>query len=124
MNFVFHSSDLFSAVLVVSMVSIMENNKNEDTLIFYIIEHGITNEHQQKFKDLVGKYPNSKVVFIPMPNINEKFGLGLKQIKSIWLFDSYCRLFLGTLLPDDVDRVLYLDCDTLCTGSLHNYFQN
>ena len=53
MNFVFHSSDLFSAVLVVSMVSIMENNQKEESLVFYIIEHGITKEHQQKIKDLV-----------------------------------------------------------------------
>lgn len=29
---------------------------------------------------------------------------------------------MGTLLPDDVDRVLYLDCDTLCNGSLHDFY--
>ena len=122
MNFVLHSSDLFSAVLVVSMVSIMDNNKDEKALDFYIIEHDISEEHKQMIRELEKKYHNATVHFIPMPNINEKFGLGLKQIKSIWLFDSYCRLFLGTLLPESVDRVLYLDCDTLCTGSLHDFY--
>ena len=47
MNFVLHSSDLFSAVLVVSMVSIMDNNKDEKALDFYIIEHDISEEHKQ-----------------------------------------------------------------------------
>lgn len=122
MNFVLHSSDLYSAVLVVSIVSIMDNNKQEKTLVFYIIEHDISDEHKLMIRETVEKYPNAIVHFIPMPNINEKFGLGLKQIKSIWLFDSYCRLFLGTLLPESVERVLYLDCDTLCTGSLHDFY--
>lgn len=122
MNFVLHSSDLYSAVLVVSIVSIMDNNKQEKALVFYIIEHDISDEHKLMIRETVEKYPNAIVHFIPMPNINEKFGLGLKQIKSIWLFDSYCRLFLGTLLPESVERVLYLDCDTLCTGSLHDFY--
>lgn len=122
MNFVLHSSDLFSAVLVVSMVSIMENNKEEDELNFYIIEHGISEAHQQKIVSMANSYSNAHVHFIPMPDVNEKFGLGLKKIKSIWLFDSYCRLFLGTLLPSSVERVLYLDCDTICNGSLHDFY--
>lgn len=122
MNIVLHSSDLFSAVLVVSMVSIMENNKDEQRIDFYIIEHEISEKHKGMIAGMVEKYPNSFVHFIPMPDINIKFGLGLKMIKSIWLFDSYSRLFLGTLLPSDIERVLYLDCDTLCNGCLHDFY--
>lgn len=122
MNIVLHSSDLFSAVLVVSMVSVMENNKDEQKIDFYIIEHEISEKHKKMIMGMVDKYPNSFVHFIPMPDINTKFGLGLKMIKSIWLFDSYSRLFLGTLLPADIDRVLYLDCDTICNGSLHDFY--
>ena len=42
MNIVLHSSDLFSAVLAVSMVSILENNKEEQNLNFFVIEHEIS----------------------------------------------------------------------------------
>lgn len=122
LNIVLHSSDLFSAVLAVSMVSILENNKNENSINFYIIEHGISASHQKKIKEMVDGYPNAHLSFIPMPDINKDFGLGLKMIKSIWLFDSYCRLFLGSLLPDSVERVLYLDCDTLCNGRLREFY--
>lgn len=118
MNIVYHSSDSFVPVLGVSMVSIMENNRDTDCITFYIIENKWTDEHKNTVKDMVAGYGNAKVVYIPMPDINKQFGLGLKQIKSIWLFDSYSRLFLGTLLPKSVDRVLYLDCDTLCHASL------
>lgn len=122
MNIVLHSSDLFSAVLAVSMVSILENNRQEDKINFFIIEHAISEKHKESLEEMVANYPNANITFIPMPDINEKFGLGLKMIKSIWLFDSYCRLFLGTLLPQHFDRVLYLDCDTLCNGSLSDFY--
>lgn len=122
MNIVLHSSDLFSPVLSVSIVSILENNKEEKEINFYIIEHNISIDHQAMVERMVKHYPNAFIVFIPMPDVNQEFGLGLKMIKSIWLFDSYCRLFLGTLLPKDVERVLYLDCDTLCCGSLRKFY--
>lgn len=122
MNIVLHSSDLFSAVLAVSMVSILENNKEEQNLNFFVIEHEISESHKEALSMMVSKYNNANLIFIPMPDINNQFGLGLKMIKSIWLFDSYCRLFLGTLLPENVERVLYLDCDTLCNGSLREFY--
>ncbi len=58
-----------------------------------------------------------KIFFIPMPDMIKDFDLHLKLIKKKWLFDSYCRLFLGTLLPK-IDRVLYVDADTLCNGDI------
>lgn len=122
MNVVFHSSDYFSPVLSVSMVSILENNRDLDKISFYVIENKITEEHKQMLKAMVDSYTNGQLIFIPMPDINKNFNLGLKMIKSIWLFDSYCRLFLGTILPKSVERVLYLDCDTLCHGSLQEFY--
>ena len=53
-----------------------------------------------------------------MPDINKSEHLHLKKIKGKWIFDSYCRLFLDKLLPEEVEKVLYLDGDVLNTGSL------
>ena len=121
MNIVLHSSDSFSSVLAVSMVSVLENNPKEK-IDFYVIEHGITDRHKRMIEQMVLKYPNGRISFVPMPDINKQYKLGLKQIKSTWLFDAYCRLFLGSILPDDVDRALFLDCDTLCNGSISEFY--
>ena len=53
-----------------------------------------------------------------MPDINKSEHLHLKKIKEKWIFDSYCRLFLDKLLPEEVEKVLYLDGDVLNIGSL------
>lgn len=121
MNIVYHCSNSFVPVLSVSIISILENNKNCENLIFYIIENHISNENKIRLNMMIKNY-HRKVIFIPMPDMNKDFKLGLKIIKKNWLLDSYSRLFLGTILPETVERVLYLDCDTLCNASLKDLY--
>lgn len=117
MNIVYHASDSFAKVTGTSIVSIFENNKDVDEITVYIIEKNFSEENKQKMNKMADKYGRN-IIFIPMPNINETENLQLKKIKEKWIFDSYCRLFLDKLLPETVDRVLYLDGDVLNVGSL------
>lgn len=121
MNIVFHCSNSFVPVLSVSIISILENNQNCDNIVFYIIENHISEENKMQLNMMVKNYQR-ELVFIPMPDMNKDFKLGLKIIKSNWLLDSYSRLFLGSILPNSVERVLYLDCDTLCNAPLDKFY--
>ena len=51
MDVVYHCSDSFSQVLAVSMVSVMENNKNMDGITFYVLEMHMSEENKQKLKE-------------------------------------------------------------------------
>lgn len=117
MNVVYHSSDSFTPVLAVSMVSIMENNKDMDDITFYVLEKKISEANKQKLKGMVASYGRN-LVLIPMPDMQKEYDFPIAKVRKKWILDSYCRLFLGTILPKDVERVLYLDCDTICHGSL------
>lgn len=35
---------------------------------------------------------------------------------------SYARLFISSLLPNDIDKVLYIDCDIIFNGSIFNFY--
>ena len=122
MNIVYHASDSFAKVTGTSIISIFENNKDADDITIYIIEKKFTDVNKKKMKELADRYAR-KIVFIPMPDINEREELGLKKIKDKWIFDSYCRLFLDKLLPESVDKVLYLDGDVLNTSSLKELWE-
>lgn len=122
MNIVYHASDSFAKVTGTSIVSIFENNKDADDITIYIIEKKFTDVNKKKMKELADKYAR-KIEFIPMPDINEIEDLRLKKIKEKWIFDSYCRLFLDKLLPESVDKVLYLDGDVLNTSSLKELWE-
>jgi len=120
-NVVYHSSDLFASVLCVSLSSLFENNKNIETMQVFIIEHNISSTNKNKLLELTAGY-GRMLQFIPMPDIRSKYCLKIVELKSssnVWRYDSYCRLFLGTLLPSAIDKVLYLDSDTIINASIY-----
>lgn len=117
MNVTYHSSDSYCPVLGTSIVSLLENNKSFDSIRIFVIEEKISEKNKDKLKTMVDSY-GREIVFIPMPDVNKTQNLGLKAVRSGWIFNSYCRLYLDQILPDDVDRVLYLDSDVLVLGDL------
>lgn len=117
LNVVYHSSDLFSPVLGTSIVSLFENNKVFNDIEVFVFENKISEKNKNRLNSLADKY-HRKLVFIPMPDINKVENLGMKSIKDNWMFDSYCRMFLDNYLPEDINRVLYLDSDVLVVDSL------
>ena len=121
MNVVYHCTDNYAFITGTSIVSLFENCKDIDEINVYIIENGFSTETKNKYLDLAAKY-GRKMFFIPMPDVNSKYQLGLTSIKKKWLFDSYSRLFLDTILPP-MDRVLYLDGDTLVLHSLKELWE-
>lgn len=118
MNIVYHSSDLFAPVLGTSMVSVFENNKSFDEIHIYVFDNVITEESKNKLCDLAEEY-NRNVHFLPMPDMNNDFRLGLTDVGHAgWFYNSYMKLYLDELLPGNVNRVLYLDSDILVVDDL------
>lgn len=115
MNVFYFTSDLFASVLAVSMISLMENNKEAAEINFYIINDGITEENKKQLTLMAESYGRN-LMYIAAPNPSELFGFQFKN--KYQMGHSYVRMGVGSLLPDTVDRVLALDSDTLVTGNL------
>ena len=123
MNVAYHLTDNYAKISGTSIVSLFENNKDVDEINVYLIENGFTQKTKDKFTELANKY-GRKIFFISLPDLNgEGYDLGLVSIKKKWMFDSYSRLFLDRLLPEDVDRVIYLDGDVLVLDSLKSLWE-
>lgn len=117
MNIAYHSSDSYSPVLGTSIVSLLANNKDIDEINIYVIEDHISEQNKRRLNDMVTQY-NRTLFFIPMPDMNKSQNLGLKEVRSDWIFNSYCRLYLDQILPENVEKVLYLDSDVLVLDNL------
>ncbi len=123
MNVAYHLTDNYAKISGTSIVSLFENNKDVDEINVYLIENGFTQKTKDKFIKLANTY-GRKIFFIPLPDLNGKgYELGLVSIKKKWMFDSYSRLFLDRLLPEEVERVIYLDGDVLVMGSLKKLWE-
>lgn len=101
----------------VAMISICENNRDID-ICFHIvvtINQGVTLESFYELREIALKY--DKKVFLyqitegVLPKENHKM---ISHVTKT----TYSRFYLSDLLPESVDKVLYLDCDIICQGSL------
>lgn len=115
-HIVYASDDRFAEILGVSLVSLFENSKDMDDIIVYILDSGITDENKQKLLSVCKSYKRSEAVFIPGKNISEKLSMNVAVDRGS--LSQYSRLFVSSDLPQELSRVLYLDCDIVVKKSI------
>ncbi len=121
MYVIYHSSDSFASVTGVSMVSLFENNKGMDHIHVLYIERGMSEENKKILLGIAEQY-GRELEFMEMPNWSERLNINLRSSKKGWLGFGYNRLFLTEYLPEDIDRVLYLDSDTVIERPLDDFW--
>ncbi len=112
MYVIYHSSDSFASVTGVSMISLFENNRKTDRIHVLYIQRGMSEKNKQTLLEIAEKY-GRELEFMEMPDWSERLNIHLRSSKKGWLGFGYNRLFLTEYLPEDVDKVLYLDSDTV-----------
>lgn len=114
-NIVYCSSDLFSEVCAVSIVSLFENNKDVIDIVVYIIEDHISEQNKVRLLSIAQRY-SRRIVFIPMQLPSDFYH------DERFTFDSvgrtYGRMILGDVLPLDIHKVISLDSDTMVLGDI------
>ena len=118
-NICISSDDNYSQYAGVVIASILANAKDSDNLYFYILDGKIRKENKDKILTL----KSIKDCEISFVDIDEK---KFELYKDIATHDyvsiaTYYRLKLGELLPD-IDKIIYLDCDTIVNTSLSDLF--
>lgn len=112
---VYASDDRFAEILGVSMVSLYENSRDMDAIAVYILDGGITNENRGKLLSVAAGYGRTEPKFIAIGNI-VKFQMDVTTDRGSLI--QYARLFISSVLSEDLERILYLDCDTVINRSV------
>ncbi len=100
----------------VLMVSLFENNKNEH-IKMHILGYHLSDKDKQDLIDITNEYHNEIKFYDIDENIFKDF-----PISDQWPLVIYFRLILPELISKETSRVLYLDCDIICRGSLHEFY--
>ena len=104
------SDDKYAIMMGAMIKSIEINHKTSERINIYIIDKGITKSNKEK----ILKSIKSKKIKLIWKKINKKILEKLKAIgKSIDLTAHYYRLLIPYLLPKNIEKVIYLDCDLL-----------
>ena len=119
LNVVFASDDNYASFLSIAMFSLLENNQKDfDKINIFILDDGISESNKMKINNKFNNYPCS-ITFIETKKLDEmNFNvLGLERNLNESSLTTYARLFMSSLLPRSIEKILYLDCDSLIVGS-------
>lgn len=114
-NVVYCSSDLFSEVCAVAIVSLFENNKHLCGINVYVVDDNISEKNKKRILDMAEQYGRN-ITFIPLPDPSEFYNDERFTIKS--LGHTYARMILGDIIPKSVERIISLDSDTMVLGKV------
>ena len=118
MNVVLATDNNFVQHCCVTITSILCNNADVD---IYIITEGLSQNNEQllraQVESLNGRFhlafvDKAVIAKLPMPRS------AAQHISPA----TYYRLFVTGLLPESVDKLIYLDCDIVVRGGLGDYW--
>ena len=118
MNVVYSSDNGYCRHAGISITSLFENNQQEETLNVFMIEYGISEENKRKLNDIAEKY-NRRISYLSFTDYEKRIYTDncCKILKN-----AYARLYLSEMLPEDVRRAIWLDCDTVIADSLADFW--
>jgi len=118
------SDDNFVMQMGVTIISLMETNQEYfDKINVHILNNGISDKNLKKLSLLENKYEKLNYFYYDVKFINEVIPEIGKYNSAYHLgLSAYSRLFLGSLI-DNIDKILYLDADTIVTGSLLDFYK-
>ena len=123
MNILYCSDNNYAPYLGVSMVSVLENNKTAEKITFYIVSDNISDDNLSRLEKQVSAYGDSRKIII----VDGKEWVDrLEDMKMITYRGGHAanlRLFFTDYIGQNVERLLYLDCDTIICGDLSELFE-
>ena len=118
MNVIFASDNNYARHVGVAITSLYECNKTVEVLRVFLINDNISEENVKNLDDIAKKY-GREISYIPFDEYKPMLQLNNKWELPI---SAYARLFVAQMVPEDIERILYMDCDVVINDSLEELF--
>lgn len=114
MHFLYASDEGFSWVLKASIHSLLEHHRDAD-LTIHIVGQGLSEKTIDGVTEMI-RSNGHQVEFIDMPDFEAL--LGKKIDPKQYTLSAFSRLFVDSLIDPEIERIIYLDCDTTVDADL------
>ena len=119
MNIVYSSSDTYAELCGISLISVLKNDDSNEKNRVFIINNNISELNKEKLISISNEY-GAKLTFIDKPD-PEKI-IHSEIYTGRWNIGTFFRLYLSSILPKDIERVMYIDCDMIVRKSLASVY--
>lgn len=121
LNILYPFDNNYAPYAGISITSLLENNKEADEINIYIMGFGLDENNVKKLKDIVVEYGRS-ISFLDQNKTEQTIkALGMPSYRGASV--AAARLFISFFIDESVERILYIDSDTLVVGSLLDLFR-
>lgn len=118
MDIIYTCDNNFVWIMGISMISLFDNNRNCDDIHVYLLGDDISEDNRQSLTDIALMYHRSfTLINVPDLNIPEKLS------SARWPKSAFTRMFAGELMPVEVTKAIYLDCDTIICGDIQGIYK-
>ncbi|MPQ46457.1 hypothetical protein GCQ56_05490 [Marinifilum sp. N1E240] len=116
MNIAYSCNDAYIQHTGISLISLLENSKEVETINIYFIEKDVSSSNLFKLNEIVNSYKR-KLIVIPFYDIcfNLKINALGRHIETI-----YAKLFFSRI--EGIDKILYIDSDTIINSSISEFW--
>ena len=112
------ADDNYAQHAAVAMASVLANTAVPEQVAFWLIDDGISSRNKDKVRQTVARW-HSRVSFLTIKNKELEQGFVSGPISRT----AYFRLDIPDIVPADVERVIYLDCDLLVLDDIRLLWQ-
>lgn len=115
LSVVYATDDNYAQHVAVSIMSLLKTSNEAIQYDLFLLGNNLSVTNRSKLTSIVKQY-NASIQIIDITNLQDKLPSDIDVAKLS--ISTYSRLFLADLLPVSIERILYLDCDTLITQDL------
>lgn len=122
-NICYATDDNYVMQAAVSITSLLHNNQ-QHLINLYILDNHISSDNRTLLTEHVKKYGQQIIFCNVIEKLNTLVDAKVNSYGEYGSYAAYARIFIRELLPQEIDRVLYIDCDTLICddiGELYNW---
>lgn len=119
-NILYVSNEGYAGHLAASLYSLLENNRQAERLEIYLLSAGMSEDCQGRLRAIAAAFGRTLYVR-ELGDLRARFPYEVDT--RGFDISAMGRLFAPQLLPASVERVLYLDCDTIICGSIERMYR-
>ena len=120
MNVIWSTSDEYSEIAATSIVSLLENCGDIDEINIYVIDMGISKQHKCWIEEIVRTY-NRNIFWLQKLDIEKLAGTHINVGR--WHISTFSRLFILHVLPENMKKIIYIECDMIIRHSLKSLWE-
>lgn len=115
LNVLFSADDNYAQHLGAAVYSLLAANTEFRKINVFVVDNEIRQENKNRLFDIINKYDNAEIILLDYSKLKDSLNLKMQWQISV---SAYARLFISEIMPKEVKKILYLDCDIIVRDSL------